>query len=313
VPSGPISGYQVTQVTVSGTCQTSAACRTVTIDVSSAGTASIIAPGSTLIIAGLPFTGTPTAMFFPITGNNGALVTASTISTGSTTLTVANNGGSWSLGATATITLSGLTLEPTAAFTASTISVGGSTAAYSATYVASSTGTTTTNPLTLARAVPGTTNTQATATFSTTNGIANGDIVRIYFPSGFFIAPAVTTTCSGSTSQAITASGLGSCSTLTVNVNNFNNGWLAVTYNGPGTAAGSQTLVLSGISLSTTEKAATNSFYVVTSSSACSAGAVSTGTISNSNPGGPGAKASSSVSAVLSVAAAVVVALMAVL
>jgi hypothetical protein len=315
VPSGPISGYQVTKVTVSDTCQTSAACRTVTIDVSSAGAASTIAPisggvGGTLTITGLPFSGTPTAMFFPITGNNGALVTASAISSGSTTLNVASNGGSWSLGPTATITLSGLTLTATAAFTASTISVGGSTAAYSKTYVASSTGTTTTSPLALARAVPGTTNTQATVTFSTTNGIANGNIVRVYFPSGFFIANAVTTDCTGSTSQQITATGLGSCNTLTVNTNNFNNGWIAVTYTGPGTAAGSQTLVLSGVSLSTTEKAASNGFYVVTTSSSCSAGGASTGTISNSNPGGPGAKASSAVSAVLSVAAAVAVAVM---
>jgi hypothetical protein len=100
---------------------------------------------------------------------------------------------------------------------------------------------------------------------------------------------------------------------LAVNTNNFNNGWIAVTYTGPGTATGSQTLVLSGISLSTTEKAVSNGFYAVTTSSSCSAGGASTGTISNSNPGGPGAKASSAVSAVLSVAAAVAVAVMLIL
>jgi len=312
VPSGPISGYQVTKVTVSGTCQTSAACRTVTIDVSSAGAASTIS--STLDITGLPFSGTPDAMYFPVAGSSrGTLVTSNAVgavTAGKITLTVNSGSAAWSLGATATITLSGLTLTATGAFTASTISVGGSTPAYSATYVASSTGTTTTSPLVLARAVPGTTNTQATVTFSTTTGIANGDIVRVYFPSGFFIANAVTTDCAGSTSQPITATGLGSCNTLSVNTANFNNGWIAVTYTGPGTAAGSQTLVLSGISLSTTEKAATNGFYVVTTSSSCSAGGASTGTISNSNPGGPGAKASSAVSAVLSVAAAVAVAVM---
>jgi len=314
VPSGPISGYQVTKVTVSGTCQTSAACRTVTIAVSSAGAASTIA--SSLDITGLPFSGTPDAMYFTGSSSRGTLVTSNAVgavTAGKITLTVNSGGAAWSLGPTATITLSGLTLTATAAFTASTISVGGSTAAYSATYVASSTGTTTTSPLALARAVPGTTNTQATVTFSTTNGIADGNVVRVYFPSGFFIANApLTTDCTGSTFQAITATGLGSCNTLTVNTANFNNGWIAVTYNtlGPGTAAGSQTLVLSGVSLSTTEKAATNGFYVVTTSSSCSAGGASTGTISNSNPGGPGAKASSAVSAVLSVAAAVAVAVM---
>jgi len=312
VPSGPISGYQVTKVTVSDTCQTSSACRTVTIDVSSAGDASTIASGGTLAITGLPFSGTPDAMYFAVAGSSrGTLVTSTAVNgQGEITLTVDSGSAAWSLGATATITLSGLTLTASAAFTASTISVGGSTPAYSATYAASSTGTTTTSPLALARAVPGTTNTQATVTFSTTNGIANNDVIRVYFPSGFFIPNAVTTDCSGSTSQAITATGLGSCNTLTVNTNNFNNGWIAVTYSGPGTAAGSQTLVLSGVSLSTTEKAATNGFYVVTTSSSCSAGGASTGTISNSNPGGPGAQASSAASAVLSAAVAVAVAVM---
>jgi len=130
VPSGPISGYQVTKVTVEGTCQTSTACRTVTIGVSSAGAASTIAPGGTLQITGLPFSGTPYAMLI-----GGALVTSSAVSSGTITLTVDSGSAAWSLGATTTITLSGLTLTATSGYTTSTISVGGSTSAYSATYV----------------------------------------------------------------------------------------------------------------------------------------------------------------------------------
>jgi len=256
-----------------------------------------------LQITGLPFSGTPYAMLI-----GGALVTSSAVSSGTITLTVDSGSAAWSLGATTTITLSGLTLTATSGYTTSTISVGGSTSAYSATYVASSTGTTTTSPLALTRAVPSTQNTQATVTFSTTNGISSGDTIRIYFPAGFFIATPFDSSCGGITPRyVISATGLGTCNVLSVN-QNINNGYIEVTYVGPGTAAGAQSIVLSGVTLSTTEKAATNTFYVVTSSSACSAGPVSTGSISNSNPGGPGAAAASGVNLVLSAAAALAVA-----
>jgi len=316
VTSGPISNYQVTSVAVTGTCQTSAACRTVTIAISAAGAATSIAAGSTLTISGLPFSGTPDAMSFG-TGV-GTLVTSSAVAGNSVTLTVHANGAAWTLGTTATITLSGLTLtDASPSFTPWTVTVGGSTPMWSQTYVATSTGTTTTTSLTLARAVPGTQNSQATVVFSTTNGIANSDVIRVSFPVGFFIDTPSVTSCSGSGMGGTTTTfnyefgaTLGACGTFALAGGGAPLGFIDFRYLGTGIAAGSQTMILTGTTLSTTERAASVSFSVVVSSSQCSAGAISTGSISNSNPGGPGRTPSSGTTWAQSVLAVFACALM---
>jgi len=302
--SGPISGYQVTSVAVSGTCQTSSICRTVTIGINAAGAATTIQPGGTLVISGLPFTGTPDAMSF---GSGSTLVTSSAISGNSITLTVASGGAAWALGETATITLTGITLSASGG--PWTVSVGNSQPMWSQTYVPTSTGTTTTTSLTLARAVPSTQNTQATIAFSTTNGIADGDTIRVNYPVGFFIDAPRDFSClapRGTFRYSFGATGLGPCSRLSQRIpgSSVVNGFLELIYNGPGTAAGPQFIVLTGVTLSTTERATSNTFSVVVSSSSCSAGPVNTGSISNSNPGGPTAPSSSGMSWVPSVLAA---------
>ena len=62
--------------------------------------------------------------------------------------------------------------------------------------------------------------------------------------------------------------------------------------------AGSNSFVLSGVNLNVAAVAASTAFAVTTSQDVCSLGAVSTGSISNSNPGGT---ASSAASVVLSI------------
>lgn len=306
--SGPIDNYQVTSVAVTGTCQTGSTCRTVTIGINAAGAARTVGAGQTLVISGLPFAGTADAMSFG-TGV-GTIVTAGPVTTNSITLTVHANGAAWSLGTTATITLTGLTLASASVspFDAWTVSVGSSTPMWSQKYVATSTGTTTTTSLTLARAVPKTENTQATIAFSTTNGIANSNTIRVNYPVGFFVATPVDTTCAGSTVRYSLAGTLGTCGTM--RVSDEGAGFTTFTYTGPTTAAGAQTLVFSGVTLSATERAASNTFSVVVSSSSCSAGSVTTGSISNSNPGGPGARVASGVNLMLSAVAAFTCAIM---
>ena len=51
------------------------------------------------------------------------------------------------------------------------------------------TGKNTTTSLTIARPFPGVNNTQMTIVFSTTSGIASGNVIRVPYPTGFFIAP----------------------------------------------------------------------------------------------------------------------------
>lgn len=311
VTSGPISNYEVTSVAVTGTCETSVACRTVTIGINAAGEATTIAPGGTLVISGLPFSGTPDAMSFG-TGV-GTLVTSSAVAADSVTLTVHLSGAPWTLGTTATITLTGLTLTASSSFTPWTVTVGSSTPMWSRSYVATGSGTTTTTSLTLARAVPGTQNSQATIVFSTTNGIITNDVIRVNFPVGFFIDTPFDTTCAGSTLRYSSQATLGDCSTLTVVGGGPSFGFVDYSYSGPGTAAGSQRMILTGTTLSTTERAASVSFSVVVSSSRCSAAPISTGSISNSNPGGPAVTPSSGTTWAQSVLAVFACALMFVL
>jgi len=307
-PSGPISGYQVTSVTMPS-CQVSSTCQNLVIAFSS--TAGTIAPGGTLAIGftTAPVAGTPDAFM-----SGTALITGA-LAGNTITLTVNANGGAWAIGSTATITLTGMTVASTGLQTTPQyVSVGGSTNAYSMMYMPTGTGKTTTTSLTVARPFPGTTNTMITVAFSTTNGIADGDVVRVFYPAGFFIGAPQFATCAGGDQYSYGATGLGSCNTLSITAlgsltSTMN--YFDVTYSGIGQAAGAQTMVVSGITLSTTAVAASTTFSVVTTQNSCSAGMISTGAISNSNPGGSNAPAASTgASFFLSAAAAFACALL---
>jgi len=308
-PSGPISGYQVTSATMPA-CS-SISCQNFVVAFSS--TAGMINPGNTLAITftSAPVSGVPDAFM-----SGSALITGALV--GNTlTLTVDSRGGAWNIGSTAVITLTGMTVQSTGLRPSRDfVSVGGSTQAFSAPYMMTGTGTTTTNTLSIARPFPGVTNTQMTITFTTTNGIAVGDFIRVFYPAGFFIGTPQTVTCAGSTNQfETTATGLGDCSGLAVrNTGMWTStlNWFEVEVTSGGSAAGPQTIVVSGVTLSATAVAATPTFSVVTTANSCSAGAISTGAISNANPGGPSAP-SSAVSWVPSVLAVIACALMLVL
>jgi len=307
-PSGPISGYQVTSVTMP-------ACRSITCQnfvVAFSSNAGTIEPRGTLEITftSAPVSGDPDAFM-----SGSALITGALV--GNTlTLTVNARGGAWNIGSTAVITLTGMTVQSTGLRPSRDfVSVGGSTQAFSAPYMMTGTGTTTTNTLSIARPFPGVTNTQMTITFTTTNGIAQGDFIRVFYPAGFLIGTPQTVTCAGSTNQFdTTATGLGACSGLAVaNTGMWTStlSWFEVEVTSGGSAAGPQTIVVSGVTLSATAVAATTTFSVVTTANSCSAGAISTGAISNANPGGPGVPPpSSAVSWVPSVLAVIACALM---
>jgi len=110
----------------------------------------------------------------------------------------------------------------------------------------------------------------------------------------------------------MTATGLGGCTTLSVgNSGTFGTlSYLNVQLTSSAVPAGQQSIVLSGVTLSTTAVASTNNFYVVTTQNYCSAGSIATGSISNSNPGGPSAPASTAATVILSAAAAFACALL---
>jgi hypothetical protein len=78
------------------------------------------------------------------------------------------------------------------------------------------TGKNATTSLTIARPFPGVTNTQMTIVFSTTSGIASGNVIRVPYPTGFFIAPPPPQvgTCVQVDSYVFGASGLGPCSSV---------------------------------------------------------------------------------------------------
>jgi len=306
-PSGPLSGYKVTSFTMPS-CQASASCQNIVVAFSSnAGT---ILPGGTLDISftNVPVAGTPDAFM-----SGSALITGA-MSGSTLTLTVNANGGAWAIGSTATITLTGMTVASTGLQTAvQYASVGGSTPSYSAAFATTGAGTTTTTSLTVARPYPGVTNTQITIAFSTTKSIANNDVVRVFFPTGFFIGTPQFATCTGGDQYSVGATGLGSCNSLYVSgmgTQGASMSYFDVTYNGAGQAAGTQSMVVSGVTLSTTAVAATPTFSVVTTQNSCSAGSISTGSISASNPGGPSAPASTAAAALLSAAAALVATLL---
>jgi len=305
-PSGPISGYMVTSVTMPSSCQVSSSCQNVVIGFSS--TAGSILKDGTLDITftTAPVTGTVQAF---MSGN--ALITGAFTAANRLRLTVQR--GTWviGIGSTAMITLTGMTVSTGLRTALQYVSVGGSTNAYSMTYMPTGTGTTTTTSLTVARPFLGVTNTMITVAFSTTNGIAQLDIVRVFYPTGFFIGTPQVATCDGGDQYTRSGTGLGSCSSLSISnpvALTTALRYFDVTYRGGGQAAGSQTMVISGITLSTTAVAPTNTFSVVTTQNSCSAGMVSTGAIST-NPG-PGAPGSSGASVLLSTAVAIVCSLL---
>jgi len=324
-PSGPISGYQVTSVTMPSSCQASNTCQSLVIAFSS--TAGSIAAGTNLVIsftAPAPFSGTADAF---MVGN--ALITPGAVASNSITLAVSR--AAWAIGATTTITFTSLTvvssgLQSTTSSVAAInyVSVGGSTPAYSMMFSPTGTGKTTTTSLTVARPFPGVTNTMATMVFSTTMGISTGNVIRVFYPTGFFIGtPQVGTCGSMSDSYPFGASGLGVCSVLSVTDMGVvaavmtptgpaaqSMSYIDVTYTGTGQAAGSQTFMFSGATLSATAVSASSTFSIVTTQNSCSAGMISTGAISNSNPGGPSAPAAAGTSLLLSAAAALACALL---
>jgi len=331
--SGPISGYQVNAVTMPS-CQSST-CQNFVIAFSS--TAGTIAPLGTLVIsfANLPILNAP-SVALPIGGTPDAFMAGSALITGAIdtiaktlTLTVTALGGAWVISNTAatTLTLTGMTvaitgLQSTPQSYYNAVSVGGSTPAYSMPYMTTGSGKTTTTSLTIAKPNPGVTNTMITIVFSTTNGIATGSVIRVFYPTGFFIAIPQVGTCMRTSSYTLGASGLAACSTLTPSVNGVlatvltttgpaatpSMSFIDVAYSGTTTAAGPQTVIMSGITLSATVMPASSTFSVVTTENSCSAGMISTGAINNA--GGPSAPASTGASFVLSAAAAFACALL---
>jgi len=329
-PSGPISGYQVTSVSMPS-CQSST-CQNFVIGFSSAGAASTIAANGNLAITFTNAAGTAVNVLSgaPDAFMSGSALITGAVSSNTLTLTAASNSGAWALGATTTLTLTGMTVASSGFQTGPIyVSVGTSTPAYSLTVSPTGTGKTTTTSLTINRPFPGVTNTQVTIVFSTTVGIGASSTIRIFYPTGFFIsAPQVGPTCALTNSYDMGASGLAACSTWTtsapgtigramtptgsaaITATNPSISYIDVSYSGTATAAGTQTVVLSGVTLSATAVPATNFFSVVTSENSCSAGMISTGAISNSNPGGPSAPAATASSVFLSAAAALACALL---
>jgi hypothetical protein len=333
-PSGPISGYQVTSVTMPSSCQQSSTCQTVLIGFIS--TAGNMAAGSTLDIT---FTAAPVAgTAVPYMDGSALIVPGAVggVTANAIRLTV-NTVAPWVISSNSAaptiITLAGLTiastgLQSTPASVYNYVSVGTSTPAYSMPYSSTGTGTTTTTSLTINRPFPGVQNTQATIVFKTTNGIASGSTIRVLLPNNFFIDTPQVGTCTLTNSYDVGASGLAACSSVTptssglivrpltptgsaaITAANPSISFYDLTYTGTATAAGTQTVILSGVTLSATAKSATNFFSVVTTENSCSAGMISTGSISNSNPGGPSAPAATAASVFLSAAAALACALL---
>ena len=283
-PSGPISGYKVIYATMQS-CQVSTSCQSLIVTfMSNAGP---IAPGGTLSIT---FTTVPVAGIPDAFMSGSALITG--ILTGNTlALKVNAFGGSWNIGnGPVIITLTGMTaasigLQSTSQY----VSVGGSTPAYSATYMPTGAGVTKTSSLIIDSAFIGVKNTQATISFTTTNVISNGDVIRTYLPAGFFVRAPQVMNCTGVTSSyKMIATGLGTCSALAVTDYKLLNDSTLIfdmIYSGTGLPSGNITIVLSGVTLPNTNVSSTNTFAVITTQNSCSSGFAATGYIQNCFPG----------------------------
>jgi hypothetical protein len=245
-------------------------------------------------------------------------VTSQSQTTTTVTLTVNPNFGAFVPGSSVTtITLSGLGLSNTGLVqpgivTIGNANIGQSTPLWSGSYYSTSSGLTNTTGLTINDPFIGAQNTQATISFTTMNPINVGDTVVVVFPTGFFInTPAAPNNGCPSTApnyNAAAYSPSGTCGNLQTCQRVFTgsgpSGSLTITPATPGYSAivvnlgqpqqqqlqpppqgvqlpaGPNTIVFTGLTMSTTAVAASNSIFVLTSNDACSAGMISSGSIS---------------------------------
>jgi len=335
VPSGDLSGFMVKSVRTNGCGQ---ACSTLTIAFSSLATSS---PNAITITfpAGTTINGAPDKLNMggAVASRQQVLVTPTVPVVGGNTNTIVLTPSAFNQfptfdGTDVTITLSGAfsfssTLAATLAQRVSmrNVASGSGTRTNEVMFMAIGMGTTTTTGLAIARPFPGVTNTQVTVGFTTTSAIAPTDTVRIFFPTGFFIPTASVTTCSATTLNfPMTAALIGSsCNTISpqginspsdnpirVLAGNPTTSYINVLFNSGSAAAGAQSIVLSGVTLSATAMPTSNAFYVVTTRDTCSAGMFATGAISNANPGGPGTTTATGASVLLSITVAIVCSLL---
>jgi len=331
-PSGDLSGFMVKSVRTNGCGQL---CSTLTIVFSSLARANlgnaitITFPGTTTI------TGTLDKLNMGGLVQNGqqVLVTPSVVGGNTIVLTPSAFNSNFPAfdGSDVTIVLSGaFSFSSTlAAHLATRVSMrnvpqGSGTRTNEVMFMPIGMGTTTTTRLAITRPFPGVTNTQVTIDFKTTNPIVQGNVVRIFFPTGFLIPTAAVTTCSATTLDfRMTASLVrSSCNSLTVRgiVSPFDNSvnpiavvtgtttsYLDVRFETGSADAGAQSIVLNGVTLSATAMPTSNAFYVVTTTDTCSAGMIATGAISNPAPGAPG---STGASVLLSTSVAIVCSLL---
>jgi len=310
--TGAISGYQVTAVSLP-TCQISTTtCQPFVITFMSRAK---VTSGGTIVITFTDKAGTGTEM--PLSGKpnafmyQGVLFTGD-ISTNVLTLTAASNTGEFEFdGTSVTLTLTGMQIKAATPSSRGPVYVfmgSGFAASYSA--MLAPTGTTTkTTSLVIDRPFPGVTGAQATVSFTTTTALtaAGSDVIYMSLPVGFFAAFSTVRTCTNAafTSGKYSASSALTCVTLAAtNVRTVTPDMgskydlVEVSVTAGSLPAGSNSFVLTGVNLNVAAVAASTAFSVTTSQDVCSLGAVSTGSISNSNPGGT---ASSAASAVLSI------------
>jgi len=322
--TGPVSGYQVTAVSLP-TCRSSTtACQNFVITFNSLATVNagdkIVITFSTDVGSGanMPLAGAPDAFMLGTALFTGG-ITANVL-----TLTSDARTGSFVPGATAiTLTLTGMQIKATtldnmgvipvymSAFTGGVdypIASRQQTSVFAARMSQTGAATTTTS-LRIDRPFPGVTGASATVSFTTTSGVSQNSQIFMMLPKGFFVTfSSVVNSCLVTTTGlSFTATTSTPCATLSAtNIMPFTGAsgvrsdMIIVTVDSGSLNAGANSFVLSGVTLSAGAVAASTTFSVLTSSDICSANAVTTGSISNSNPGGPGA--SSAASAVLCIA-----------
>jgi len=313
--TGSISGYMVTAAALP-TCMSSAtSCQSLVITFMSTVT---VSAGGTIMIYFADSVGTATMPLMGVSDAfmmGGVLFLPGSISTNVLTLTSASTTGSYTFdGTSVSLTLTGMQIKaasPSGAADYSTIyvSMGSAQGPKSYSGMVSPTGTTTkTTSLTIDKPYPGVTGARATVSFTTSSDLVSGGAVYMSLPVGFFTAFSSVMSCTGvMPSGKFAATTAPMCVTLTAsNIatqtpamgDKFD--LITVTLSGTGTlVAGANSFVLSGVNLNAGTVAATTAFKVTTSADICSLGAVTTGSISASNPGG---SASSAASAVLCMA-----------
>jgi len=312
-PTGPISGYQVTDVKLP-TCKSSATdCQPFEITFNSKATVVGGAADGKIHItfsnaaANMPLAGTPDAFM------SGGVLWTGVISNNVLTLTADARTGSFVPGDSAiTFTLTGMTVR-TPVYTNDNYRVYMSAGATATTLPSSdsyagvlfATGTTvTTTGFSIDKPFPGVTGARATVNFATSSALTTGGKIYMSLPVGFFVTfSSVVDSCGVSTTaNSFTATTPASCVTMTAaNIvkktlaSGSSYDMIEVTIASGTLAAGANSFVLSGVTLSAAAVASSTTFRVTTSSDFCSPGAIGTGSISNSNPGGPSASSAASV------------------